>query len=403
MRIFNACMKIMKRNKSTFLIYAAVFLLLLLLGGVFYEDESRVDFTEEKPSFAWFNRDKETELTKGLHEFLREKGTEVFLEDSREVWMDAGFYRAVDGIIQIPEGFEEQFQKGEAEPLQIWSRPLSASGYYLETLVSQYLSTAHFVRLAGNEGDLDTLIPSVQEAMKEEVKVNMMQYKGTKAVFGEIQQYLRFLPYVLLCMCISCVGVVFMSFQRPVIRMRTLCSPIHPTRVAVEKFLYVLATGMIFWLGMNLLGFLIFWKKWSEIPIKQIELLVLNGWMQMMVVIAVSLLCSALIRSESAQSFVTNVVSLGMCFFGGVFVPLELMGEGMRKAARFLPVYWYVENLERICSLTGFQWEHLQPIFEACLIQGGFAVAFFCVYLVINKYQQREEEDFGVIRTEVER
>lgn len=403
MRVFNTCIKIMKRNKSTFLIYGVVFLLLLLLGGVFYEDEANVDFTEEKPTYAWFNRDKETELTQGLHEFLKEKGTEVPLEDSKEAWMDAGFYRAVDGIIQIPEGFEEQFQKGEAGTLQIWSRPLSASGYYLESLVSQYLSMVHFARRAGREADLDAIAASVQEAMKEEAGVKLMQYKDTKAVPEEVRQYLRFLPYVLLCMCISCVSVVFMSFQRPTIRMRNLCAPIRPTRFAVEKFLYVFVTGISFWAGMNLLGFLIFWKKWSEIPGRQIGLLMLNGWMQMLVVIAVSLLCSALIRNESAQSFVTNVVSLGMCFFGGVFVSLELMGEGMRKAARFLPVYWYVENLEQICSLTGFQRIHLKPILESCLIQAGFAVAFFCVYLVINKYQQREEEDFGVIRTEVER
>ncbi len=37
MRVFNTCIKIMKRNKSTFLIYGVVFLLLLFLGGVFYE------------------------------------------------------------------------------------------------------------------------------------------------------------------------------------------------------------------------------------------------------------------------------------------------------------------------------------------------------------------------------
>lgn len=118
--------------------------------------------------------------------------------------------------------------------------------------------------------------------------------------------------------------------------------------------------------------------------------------------ISLALLCSTIITGENTMSFVTNIVALAMSFLSGVFVSLDLLGEGILRVAKFIPIYWYEQNEAKISSLLGFGTEELKAVWEGMAVQIGFTAAFFCLYLLVNKYQQRAEEDFGSVRTEVE-
>ena len=51
---------------------------------------------------------------------------------------------------------------------------------------------------------------------------------------------------------------------------------------------------------------------------------------------------------------ITNVVSLSLSFLGGVFVPLEVMGENVKAVSRFLPTYWYSTAVNAITDGKGF-------------------------------------------------
>jgi ABC-2 type transport system permease protein len=93
-------------------------------------------------------------------------------------------------------------------------------------------------------------------------------------------------------------------------------------------------------------------------------------------------------RSRNVQNGVTNVISLGLSFFSGIFVPLDQMTDSVLSVARFTPTYWYVKNTDDIASLSSFTSASLSPIFISMLIQLGFAVAFLGVALVIAKQKQ---------------
>jgi ABC-2 type transport system permease protein len=99
----------------------------------------------------------------------------------------------------------------------------------------------------------------------------------------------------------------------------------------------------------------------------------------------ISFLIGNSVKSPNAIPAISNVVTLGLCFISGVFVPMELLGNSVLKIASFTPTYWFVKANNQIAELTQFDLANLEPILSSMLIQFGFALAFFTAALVINK------------------
>ena len=402
MRVFSACLKMMKYYKTTFVIYFLVFVGLLLSMTLLGDTNMYGDFRENKPNYTLIARDEGGVLENGLREILDEYGTYVELEDSKEAMMDAGFYEAVDGIFIVPQGFEDDFWSGKEQKLGLWQRPGTASGYYLQSVAEQYLTMMRLYRDCGSGTDREEISSEAVASMKKETEVTMRRYLNGGMVSEKIKLFQRFLPYVLLLLCLSGVNIVFLNLKRPEIRMRNLCSPIRPFHMAFQKLLYVCVIGTGSWALMNVVGSLVCFKEWAGMDWRFPALMILNSIFLLLVVISISLLCSSFIQSSNAQNFVTNLCSLGLCFLSGVFVPLEVLSSGILHIAKFIPVYWYEDNLNKICGLTGFTTENLNPIWQGMALQAGFAAAIFCVYLLVNKYKEQAAEAYGAVRTEIE-
>ena len=63
----------------------------------------------------------------------------------------------------------------------------------------------------------------------------------------------------------------------------------------------------------------------------------LNMVCYMFVAMALAFLASKIVRNEEGFSMIGNIVSLGMAFLSGIFVPMEFLGAGVIKLAHFLP------------------------------------------------------------------
>jgi ABC-2 type transport system permease protein len=104
--------------------------------------------------------------------------------------------------------------------------------------------------------------------------------------------------------------------------------------------------------------------------------------------LSISYLVGLLIKNRNAQSAAANVLSLGLCFTSGVFVPQELLSEKALTIASFNPVYWYVKANNTIGSLSNFSFNNLSSVLTYILIELGFAIAIFSVVLVIGKQKR---------------
>ena len=45
-------------------------------------------------------------------------------------------------------------------------------------------------------------------------------------------------------------------------------------------------------------------------------------------------------------SAVTNIVALFFSFLGGIFIPINYLGENVLKISHFLPSFWYIKGCE---------------------------------------------------------
>jgi ABC-type multidrug transport system permease subunit len=89
-----------------------------------------------------------------------------------------------------------------------------------------------------------------------------------------------------------------------------------------------------------------------------------------------------------AKDMLINIITIAFAFLGGIFVPLELLGEDVKNVGRLLPTYWYAVGLEKIengsalsdiASCFG-----MQAVFGVFCLAAGLAISRVHLYLKEN-------------------
>ena len=110
-----------------------------------------------------------------------------------------------------------------------------------------------------------------------------------------------------------------------------------------------------------------------------------NSLLMMAVALSLSYLVGMFMKNSNMLSGVANVISLGMCFLCGVFVPMSVMDQKVLKVSRFLPVYWYEQVNELLGEYTVLPDHVVSKIYMAMGIEALFSVAFVCLILAAGK------------------
>lgn len=402
MKVFEACGKVVKRHIGAFAMYFVIFIMLAVVMSSFYVEKVSTEFSEMKMNYAVIQRDGASPLFDGLTDYLRTHGTEIELEDRKDVLQDATFFMAVDCIVILPDGFHNAFFSGTPLPVQTVTTTETTKAYYVESLVDQYFNLTRIVGAAHPDWDESALAASVLTELSAGAEVEKRQFSESAPVAESYHVFSRMLCYILLVLVTLCVSNIMMVFRRPDIRMRNLCSPLKARSM---NFQIMLCSGLISlaaWLLLTLFGFVLYGSDLTGTHIGIIALITLNTFVMTLVALSIASLASLFIRNPSVQNAVCNMVSLSLCFLGGVFVPLEVLSEGILTVSRFTPGYWYATALDSICGLTSFDAAALSPVWRAMLIELAFAAALFCVALVVGKAQSQSERAFSSIRTEVD-
>ena len=430
MKVFNACLTIIKRHAVSLLVYFVLFMALSVAMPALSTEQFSVDFAESKPNFTIINRDGDTPLSDGLAAYLRGHGNEVAIDDRKDALQDAAFYHATDYIAILPQGFHDAFFNGAPIKIETVITTESAKGYYADSIVGQYLNQARMYLAAGGVGvistgtgtstgavtdtdagigtgtgtgfDEEALVFAVLDGLSAEARVEIKRF-GSGAPIDEVfQAYSRLICYIIVVLVILCVSNITSAFRRPDLRMRNLCAPTKPRSVSGQQILCGVLVSVAAWLLLTSLGFAIYGSKLAGTDERIIGLILLNSFVVTLVSLSMASLTSPFIKSPNSQNAVANFLSLGLCFLSGVFVPLEMLGESILAVARFTPFYWYVSALGQICALTSFRAEALAPIWQAMLTQLAFAAAILCVALVVGKQLNQSERSFSSIRTELD-
>lgn len=383
MQVFKLCLKILRKNIPSMLIYIIIFLVISLILSSTMTNEQQQDtlFTQAKSNIA-FICEENTPLIDGFKQELGRVANFVELPDEHEALQDALYFRSVSYILRVPEGFTESFMQGENVQLEKTTVPNSISNTYIDLTIDKYFNTARLYVQQMENISQESLVRHLESdlAVGTSVELKTISDKPTNHTYANY--YFNFLSYSLLSILILGMASLLLVFYNSDLKRRNACAPLSSSSVNLQFILAILVFTILSWL-ITIAVCLLFNFK-NSLNMNTVYFII-NSLAFAVCGAGISFLIGNTVKGPNAIPAISNVVTLGLCFISGVFVPMELLGTSVLKIASFTPTYWFVKANNQIAELTQFDLANLEPILLSMLIQLGFALAFFATALVINK------------------
>lgn len=384
MTAYKGFMKILNRNKGGILIYVAIFMVVTILFSKLGNDSTVTGFAMTKLDIAVIDRDN-TDLSKGLKDYIGSIHNIVDIEDTKESMQDNLFYRNINYILIIPNGYGEKLSQGNIDSIvENVKVPDSFDGTFVDRQVDQYLKTMTSYVKSGY--DTKEALSLVTDNLKEETKVSVLESnvstedKDTDPVFF----YYQYLAYVLLSVMIVGLGPILMIFNKPDLKKRIDVSSLSLKKKNRQLITFNIVCSLGIWFAFVVLSGILFGKS---IFTTTGLLCIANSFIYVMICLSITYLITLIFKSKNTISSVANVVGLGTSFICGVFVPQEFMAPSVLNASRILPAYWYMHAHNTIVEYTGNS-SQIRTIFADFGIQLGFAVAILAICLMLTKMKQ---------------
>lgn len=145
--------------------------------------------------------------------------------------------------------------------------------------------------------------------------------------------------------------------------------------------------GAVLWL-ISVAGVcVLFDKEFLTSPL--IGYYILNTALMLGIALSLSYLVGIFVKNSNMLNGISNLLSLGMCFLCGAFVPMSIMNKSVLKIAQFLPVYWYESINETLAQYKTLPVPVAEEIWKSMGIEAMFIAAFVFMILAISKYKQQ--------------
>lgn len=379
MTVFKGYLLIMKRNWGFILTYTGLFLLSILIVQGEMKKKEEEGFQKSQLKIAVVDEDG-GHLAKGLVEYL--SGIHKILEHGKEKGdlMEEIYYGNLSAVVCIPEQLEKKWE------VQITKIPGSAEADYLKTQINLFLNQ---VKVCTENGySMQEAVRLIKIQQKDEM-VSLLDLNGNQGKWENYYYLFRFLPYLSIAVLCLILSIPMSACRKKEIRQRLQCSVVSLRRQTREAILAFLVVGGIFWAVIleiaGLLSSNSFWKS------PHVAYLAANSFLMIVTSLALAFLIGAVAESEKIIQIIVNVTALSVSFLGGVFTPVSLLDEGIRKLSKLLPVYWYEEANSLLASFQTVPSERNREIWQAFGIQILFAVACISVGMAVLKLKEQKE------------
>lgn len=378
MQVFNCFYKIIKKNIGGLLLYFGIFIGLAILMSNVTSGTEMQSFQDTKIQIAVIDRDG-SELSRALKEYMGSRQNLVEIEDDKEKMQDNLFARKVEYILIIPAGFEEKIKNGEEVYTENIKVPGSYTGYFADSQVSQYLKSLKTYLAAGYS--VTDAAKNVSEDLELKGQVTL-QGDTVKASMPSVYYYLRYIPYVLMAVLIYGISPALRAFQNRDLKKRNECGAMTMNQRNKQIMIACVAFSAIIW-GVFMIMAVVLYR--GQLLDGNIKYGILNTIAFLLLAASIAFMVGMLVKSDNALTALVNIISLGFCFMGGVFVPQEVMSEKVLAFCKFVPSFWYVKVNDMLGGAIGITHQMRTDVWMGILVQVGFAAAIFALTLVLIK------------------
>lgn len=383
MTIFKGYLKVIKSMMGLIVIYAVIFF------GITFAMQKTVAGTEVEVYQATglkigiVDQDQSV-MSKGLSEYLKQYHTVIPLENHKSEMQEKLYYADVEYIVQIPSNFTAKCIRGE-ESLSVTKIPGSYKGTYVDQQINSFLNHAKIYAAAGSSEN--ETVEAVLSAEKAEVA--MLDTRGNGGVIPDYIYYFRYVPYLFISLFGYAIGNVLIAMKKSDIQKRMRASAISTQKQSLQGVMAISCLGILVW--MIVLSFSMFMYGNTLWDSGKMCYVIFNTFAMLFVAIGMSYMVGCCVSNMNALNGIVTVLGLGMSFLCGVFVDMNLLSKGVRYVAQFLPVYWYEVANELLGQYEVFPPQIQADIWKSIGIQMVFAMALFCVGLVVTRMRRQEE------------
>lgn len=380
MTVFKLYFKLVKKNINSIISYLIIFLALTIFF-VISSDTSLNSFEFVKTDVTYIDNDN-TKLTNGLKDYL---GNFANYKDIKEEKLeDAFFYRDIEVIVEIPKGFTDSFTTDNINTIKIRVVPSSATSATFQQELQKYLNFAN--TYLKNDLPTENLHESVVNDLSKVSNVDITQ--ETSNDFSSIHFYYNYLAYIIAAVLITVIGTIMLSFKPIDLKRRNQISMLSNNKMNLVLIFANTILGLSILLALIIVSIILYPSLIFE---PNGLLFILNSFLFTISIIALTYLIVVIFDSKDVVSALGTIVSLGLSFITGVFIPQALLDEGLLKIARIIPSYWYIAGNDKIVNLTNFSGKNMESVIIGMLVQILFTVVFILIAIFISKKKQRVE------------
>lgn len=389
MSVYKTYLKILKNKRTSILIYM---LICIGLTYAFTMNTKPGDnrFETSKVKTMVINEDGQNSFVMGFLDYLDQYVTIVEPGKNEEAIKDALFFGKAEYILTIPKGFSDNFFKKGAVKLKKETVPDSVAAMSMDNIINNYFNTAEVYLKHVPKMNTNRMNSYIKRSLSKKTKTVFATKTTDRVVYSNAVNnlFFNFMGYAIIASFISTISLIMLSFNQVDIHRRHTASPLNYRRLNLQLILANLVFVIGFLCIIFITGYLL---NKSRMINTSLLLTWLNAFVFSITVLCISYMVGIMVTNRKAVGAISTVLSLGLSFISGIFVPQNYLGGAVLKFASISPLYWYVKANDSLADVTVFQWNQVSEAFGCMAVEIGFTVAFISIALVISKRKRQQE------------
>ncbi|MDY5836061.1 MAG: ABC transporter permease [Eubacteriales bacterium] len=397
MKVFSLYFKILRSNKAGILSYLMSFLLVFFLISSSVKQDlpsSRLDLVKPK---IQVNDHDQTALSQHLKAYLLKDAQtpETELPEDKEIIKQALYSGGLDYMLVIPKGFTDSLAE-EGKYLDLITYPSSLEGVAtsIEMKIVSYVQ--NWDRIAKTFGgqpqwaDMARALGLLDEVLAADVEIythtGQMSEGENDQLIG-LAYYLSYLSYIMTAVGFLIVGRAIVSLENPLTRRRDIVSGFSEGRRTVQLFAASYLSVSLVWLLMVAVCF--FMVGWNVLSLEATPRMVFSSFLHMLAMVSLTLFLCHLFPTDSAVTFMSNLVSLFLAFSSGTFIPAEFLWEPFHKMSSLFPTFWDVQNQTQVLHNLLAE-NQLTSYYQSLAIMVGMGLVYFFLTLIHRHFKSAQ-------------
>lgn len=376
MTVYKSFIKLLAKERISILLSLLVSLLPLALI-IFSETEEQKEFQTTPLDLAVVN-ESDSELASQMIDYFEETNrVEIKNEENEKDLRQQLYVGLYDAVIKIPSDFEERLFQQEETVVEIESNLFPETRYLSFDLVNKYLRYADTFLTSNPELTAEQLKNKISNILQKSTEVSFI---GQEKINDELTNYypsLALLAWVIMQTSLGILGNVMLSFREEEIQSRVLVSGLSSFRYNLQVFFAQITYGV----GLFGISFAFLWIMLPDNLAISWGSLAGTLATYIFASLGLSFLLTQMVENRYLHRAITLVITLVLSFISGVFIPVDLLSDSMRRLASFSPMYYYYDAITKISSSAN------EVIYNWAILF-AFGVVFIFVGLVFARQKQ---------------